>query len=79
MFTEREQRVVSIQKRGDRLKRFGLTDQTLVMGMTIKFIDSDSTLGKILQVSRDFNELLREEILKQALLKASPERLMFKR
>ena len=79
MFTEREQRVVSIQKRGDRLKRFGLTDQTLVMGMTIKFIDSDSTLAKILQVSRDFNELLQEEILKQALLKASPERLMFKR
>jgi ecotropic viral integration site 5 protein len=71
MFSEREQRIWSLQRRGNRLKLFGLTDATQIAGMTIRFIDEDSTLVKLLAVCRDFNEVLRDEFLKQALLRSS--------
>lgn len=45
----------------------------------IKFIDDDRTLKSVLICSRDTNEILRLEILKQALLRSSPERLPIKR
>lgn len=79
MFTEKEQLIWSLQRRGNRLKAFGLTDQTQIVGMTIKFIDDDIILRNILLVCRDFNELLKEEVLKQSLLRASQERLSKKR
>ena len=47
--------------------------------MTIKFIDTDQTLLKVLLVSRDFNEVLKDVVLKQSLMRASQERLTYKR
>ena len=51
--------IYSLQRRGDRYQRFGM-DHMLVIGMTIKYIDRDSTLLKLLLVSRTFNEMLKE-------------------
>lgn len=34
------------------------------MGMTIKFLDTDQSLFRVLAVCRDFNELLIDEVLK---------------
>lgn len=50
-----------------------------IAGMTIQYIDSDSTLRNMLLVCRDFNELLKDEVLKQALLRSSQHRLQEKR
>jgi hypothetical protein len=41
MFTEVETRIWSLQKRSNRLCRFGYTDIALVLGCTIKYIDED--------------------------------------
>jgi hypothetical protein len=41
MFTEVEQRIWSLTKRSNRFCRFGYTDITLIIGCTIKYIDSD--------------------------------------
>jgi hypothetical protein len=54
-------------------------DHMLAVGMTIKYIDEDSTLLKLLLVSRTFNEMLREQVLKQALMRSSQEKLTRKR
>ena len=64
MFTANEQLIVSLQRRGNRLKQWGLTDATMLMGMTIKFLDTDRALFRVLAVCRDFNELLTDEVLK---------------
>ena len=69
----------SLQRRGNRLKNFGFSDTLQIVGMTLKFIDSDDTLLSILLLNRDFNDLLREEVLKQALLRSSQELLARKR
>ncbi len=42
-----------------------------IVGMTIRFIDKDETLRSILLLCKDFNDLLRDEVLKQALLRSS--------
>jgi hypothetical protein len=34
------------------------------VGMTIKFIDSDATLVSLLAACRDFNEVLKDEVIK---------------
>jgi hypothetical protein len=64
MFTAKEQLIQSLQRRGNRLKAFGYNDHTLIVGMTIKFVDEDRTLFRLLGVCRDFNELLQEEVIK---------------
>ena len=64
MFTDKEQLIWSLQRRGNRLKAFGLTDTMQIAGMSIKFIDNDQTLVNILACCRDFNEMLRDEVLK---------------
>ena len=69
MFTEHETLVMSLQKRSNRLCKLGFSDLTLIVGCSIKFIDSDTTLSNILLVSKDFNEILRGEVFKQALLR----------
>ena len=51
----------------------------MIMGMAIKYVDTDCTLFRILQVCRDFNELLTDEVLKQSLLRASQSKLSVKR
>ena len=79
MFTAKEQLIVSLQRRGNRLKQWGLTDATMLMGMTIKFLDTDQALFRVLAVCRDFNELLTDEVLKQSLLRASQHTLKGKR
>ena len=52
---------------------------TLIIGCTIKFVDSDEILRAILCCSRDINEILKPEVLKQALLRSSQERIAKKR
>lgn len=79
MFTERELLVKSLTRRSNRLKKFGFTESLQILGMTIKFIDSDEKLRDILLLSKDFSEILRDEVLKQALLRSSQHRLKAKR
>lgn len=71
MFTEIETRICSLQKRSNRLSRFGYTNLTLIIGCTLKYIDSDEILRNILCCSRDVNAILKPEVLKQALLRSS--------
>ena len=52
---------------------------TLVIGCAIKFIDDDVTLRNILLCSRDFNDILKDEVLKQALLRSDTHRIKNKR
>ncbi|CDW77618.1 rab-like gtpase activating [Stylonychia lemnae] len=79
MFTEKELLIWSLQKRGNRIKNFGYTDSMQILGMTIKFIDNDITLRNLLMLSRDYNEVLIQEVLKQGLLRSSQTRLTSKR
>lgn len=79
MFTEHETLVMSLQKRSNRLCKLGYSDLTLIVGCSIKFIDNDLTLRNILLVSKDFNEILRTEIFKQALLRTNQDRIEQKR
>lgn len=64
MFTDVEMRIWSLQKRSIRLSIFGYSDMTLVVGCSIKFIDDDRTLRKILLCCRDFNDILKEAVYK---------------
>ena len=52
---------------------------TLIMGCSIKFIDSDKTLTNVLQVSKDFNDILKAEVYKQSLLRTDQHRIDKKR
>lgn len=71
MFTEKELLIWSLSRRGNRLKAYGFNDKTQILGITIRFLDSDRDLLSILLLNRDIHELLRDEILEQALLKSS--------
>ena len=55
---------MSIQKKSKRLVLFGYTDITLIVGCCVKFIDSDETLRSILLLSKDTNDILKQEVLK---------------
>ena len=55
---------MSLQKRSNRLCKLGFSDLTLIVGCSIKFIDSDLTLRNVLLASKDFNEILRSEVYK---------------
>ena len=79
MFTEHEQLVMSLQKRSNRLCKLGYSDLTLIMGCAIKFIDTDKTLTNVLQVSKDFNDILKSEVYKQSLLRTDQHRINTKR
>jgi len=52
---------------------------SLVVGCTIKYVGEDETLRNLLLCSRDFNDILRDEVLKQALLRSDPHRINRKR
>jgi hypothetical protein len=47
--------------------------------MTIKYVDEDSTLLKLLMLGKDFHDTLRQPVYKQALLRSSQDRLKVKR
>lgn len=79
MFSEREMITWSLLKRGNRLHKFGFSDKTLVIGLTIRFIDSETTLKNLCCLSKDMNEILREEVLKQSLMRANIEEVEKKR
>jgi len=66
-------------KRSKRLRKFGHSDVTTIIGLTIKFIDSDKTLRYVVSLNRDLNEILRFEVLKQSLLKADKKDIELKR
>jgi hypothetical protein len=59
MFTPMEMKIWSLQKRSNRLVKFGHSDTSLIIGMSIKFIDSDETLRNLLCTSRDMSEILK--------------------
>jgi hypothetical protein len=59
MFTDKEMLLWSLEKRGRRLKQYGVSDTMLVLGMTIKYIDDDAKLRDLLMLGRDFNETLK--------------------
>lgn len=69
----------SLERRSNRLKTFGLNDAIQVIGMVIKFIGDDETLGKLLILNKDCYDTLRKAVYKQALLRSSQERLKMKR
>ena len=52
---------------------------TLIVGCSIKFMDSDITLRNILLVNKDFNEILCTEVYKQSLLRIDQHRIHRKR
>ena len=65
MFTKNELLVQSLQKRSKRMSQLGLnSDITLIVGCSIKYIDSDQTLKSVLLACRDFNETLSPAIYK---------------
>ena len=59
MFSEMETRIWLLTTRSNRLCKFGYSDMTLIVGLTIKFIDTDRTLKNLLLVCRDFNDVLK--------------------
>ena len=79
MFSEKELLIWSLTRRGNRLKAFGYSNSLQILGMTIKFIGNDMELRNLLLLSRDFNEILRNEVLQQALLRSSQHNLARKR
>lgn len=64
MFTEKEMITWSLMKRGNRLQKFGFSDLSVILGLTIRYIDDDKTLRNLILLNRDMCEILREEVLK---------------
>ena len=64
MFSEQEKNYWSLMKRSERLRKFGHNNITTILGLTIKFIDTDRVLRYIVSLNRDLNEVLRTEVLK---------------
>ena len=64
MFSNQERNPWSLMKRGQRLQKFGHTNTTTIIGLTIKFIATDRDLRKIVSLNRDFNEIFRSTVLK---------------
>lgn len=79
MFSDKEKSYWSLMKRSERLRKFGHNDITTILGMTIKFIDSDKVLRYLVSLNRDLNEVLRFEVLKQSLLRADLNDIELKR
>jgi len=64
MFTDKEMRIWSLQKRSKRLKKFGCNDMILIIGMIIKYVDKDRTLLNILLLSGEVHDTIKDEALK---------------
>ena len=71
MFTVRDKMIWSLERRSNRLKLYGVSEKIQILGMTIRFIDDDITLRKILLLGKDYNDTLRKSVFKQALLRSS--------
>lgn len=61
------------------MQKFGYSDLSQIIGLTIKYIDTDETLRNLICLNRDMNEILREECLRQSLLLADTNRVESKR
>lgn len=68
---ENETRAVSLKKRERERKKYG---NYLVLGCSVKYLDDCATLRNLLVLSKDVNEKLKRNILKQALLLTSPKK-----
>ena len=79
MFSDKEKSYWSLMKRSERLRKFGHNNITIILGMTIKYIDSDKVLRYLVSLNRELNEVLRFEVLKQSLLRADLEDIELKR
>ena len=67
-FSSQELDRASLQKRDQRLMRWGVNDTVLVAGLVIKFVDDDRVLVAMLRGCQDFAEMLADEVWKQCLL-----------
>jgi len=54
----------SLERRSNRLKSFGFSDTLQILGMTIRFIDDDQTLLKVMLLGKDYYDTLRRPIYK---------------
>jgi len=79
MFNDKETLYWSLMKRGERFRKFGYSNTATILGLTIKFIDSDKMLSKLVSLNKDLNEIFRDEVLKQTLLRADLRDLEVKR
>lgn len=79
MFSDKEMLMWSLMKRGDRLQRFGHSREATVIGLTIKFIPTDQCLRNLVSLNRELNEILREEVLKQTLMRSDLHEVQEKR
>jgi hypothetical protein len=79
MFSEKEMVTWSLLKRGNRLQKFGFSDLSVILGLTVRYVDDDRTLRNLILLNSDMYEILREEVLKQSLLRTNCERLEAKR
>jgi hypothetical protein len=62
MFTDRDKMIWSLERRSNRLKLYGLSHTMEILGITIRFIDDDKTLLKILMLGKDYYDSLREPV-----------------
>ena len=61
------------------MQNFGHSDLTLIIGLSIRFINSDESLKIISSLNKDLNEILQEEILKQSLMRSDSKYIESKR
>ena len=71
--------VWSLMKRGDRFQKYGFSNNSTILGLTIKFVDEDKVLGHLRCLCKDLNEILRDVILKQRLLRSDLQHVERKR
>lgn len=64
MFTDTDKMIWSLERRSNRLKLYGVSETNMILGMTIRFIDDDQTLLKILSLGKDYYDTLRKPVYK---------------
>lgn len=64
MFSDKEIITYSLSKRSSRLAKFGYMNQTIILGVAIKFVNDEQTLKHILCMSKDIHDIMRDEVLK---------------
>lgn len=79
MFTQKELLYWSLMKRSERYNRFGSSAAAQILSITVKYIDNDEMLLKLLRLNRELNEVLKEPVIKQLLIRTNQSRLSRKR
>ena len=69
MFSDKEVILFQLAKRSQRILKFGYNNVTQILGMTLKFVDSDIVLRNLLCLNKELNEILMNDALKQSLIR----------